>query len=96
MADAAKINKEEQGHQVSGFSLMEPVGKLAQYPRRLRSFLHDVRVEMKLVNWPTWLDVKSTTIIVTITVAFFGIYFWITDLLFGKGIGALLHYFDKH
>jgi preprotein translocase subunit SecE len=33
---------------------------------------------------------------VTITVAFFGIYFWITDLLFGKGIGALLHYFDKH
>jgi preprotein translocase SecE subunit len=96
MADAAKFNKEEQGHQVSGFSLMEPVGKIAQYPRRLRSFLHDVRVEMKQVNWPSWLDVKSTTIIVAVTVAFFGIYFAITDYMFGNAIKWLLHNFDKH
>jgi preprotein translocase subunit SecE len=96
MADAAKMNKEEEGHRVSGFSLMEPVGKLAQYPRRLRSFLHDVRIEMKQVNWPSWFDVKSTTVVVTVTVAFFGIYFAITDYLFGNGIKWLLHYFDKH
>ena len=53
MAQAAKTNRDEAEHRVSGFSLLEPVGKLAEYPRRLRSFLHDVRVEMRQVNWPS-------------------------------------------
>jgi preprotein translocase subunit SecE len=96
MADAVKTNKDEASHHVSGFSLMEPVGKIAQYPRRLRSFLHDVRVEMKQVNWPSAADVRSTTVIVIVTVAFFGIFFYLTDSLFGRGIGWLLHYFGKH
>jgi preprotein translocase subunit SecE len=96
MADAAKLNKEEAGHRVSGFSLLEPVGKLAAYPRRLRSFLHDVRVEMRQVNWPSRDDVISTTIVVTVTVAFFGMYFFLTDSLLGKAIGWLINYAKKH
>ena len=51
---------------------MEPVEKLGGYPKRLRCFLHDVRVEMRQVNWPSREDVMSTTIVVTVTVAFFG------------------------
>ena len=57
MADAIRTNREEESHRVSGFSLMEPVGKLGAYPKRMRSFLHDVRVEMKQVNWPSRSDV---------------------------------------
>ena len=61
---------------------MEPAGKLGAYPKRVRSYLHDVRVEMQKVNWPTPADVWSTTIVVTVTVAFFGVYFWLADLAF--------------
>jgi preprotein translocase SecE subunit len=43
-----------------------------------------VRVEMRQVNWPSRLDVWSTTIVVTVTVAFFGVYFWLTDLVFSR------------
>jgi preprotein translocase subunit SecE len=96
MAQAAKMNKEEAEHRVSGFSLMEPVGKMAAYPRRLRSFLHDVRVEMKQVNWPSRDDVISTTIVVTVTVAFFGVYFFMTDSVLGKAISWLIDYAKKH
>jgi preprotein translocase subunit SecE len=95
MAEAARTNREEQSHHVGGFALFEPVGKLATYPKRLRQFLHDVRVEMKQVNWPSRQDVWSTTVVVVITVAFFGIYFAITDSLFSKGSIWLLHYFKK-
>jgi len=95
MAEAARTNREEQSHRVDGFSLMEPVGKLATYPKRLRQFLHDVRVEMKQVNWPSRQDVWSTTMVVVVTVAFFGVYFAITDSLFSKGSIWLLHYFRK-
>jgi preprotein translocase subunit SecE len=71
---------------------MEPVGKLSGQWKRLRSFLHDVRVEMKQVNWPSRQDVISTTIVVTVTVTFFGIFFFCTDTLFFKMIGWLTNY----
>jgi preprotein translocase SecE subunit len=97
MADAIRTNREEQENDrnVSGFSLMEPVGKLGAYPKRLRSYLHDVRVEMRQVNWPSRLDVWSTTIVVTVTVAFFGVYFWLTDLVFSHLYVLVNGYFKK-
>ncbi|MGH7836462.1 MAG: preprotein translocase subunit SecE [Candidatus Acidiferrales bacterium] len=93
MAQAAKTNREEESHRVSGFSLMEPVGKLGAYPRRLRQFLHDVRVEMKQVNWPSRFEVWSTTVVVTITVAFFGVFFYITDSIFSRLYLIVTRYF---
>ena len=94
MAQAAKTNREEAEHRVSGFSLLEPVGKLAEYPRRLRSFLHDVRVEMRQVNWPSRPDVVSTTVVVTVTVAFFRAIFLSVDSGIGELIQRVLKYFQ--
>jgi preprotein translocase subunit SecE len=95
MAQAAKLNKEEAGSGGVPFAVPGPVSKVAEYPRRLRQFLHDVRVEMKQVNWPSRQDVWSTTIVVIITVAFFGFYFLITDGIFSRAIGWLINY-AKH
>ena len=44
---------------------------------------------MRHVNWPSRPDVISTTVVVTVTVAFFGVYFFLTDSAFSKGIGWL-------
>ena len=91
MAQAAKFNKEQADEHVSGFSLLSPTGKVGQYPHRLRSFFHDVRVEMKQVNWPSRLDVWSTTIVVIVTVAFFALFFFFTDSLLSKAEDWLFH-----
>jgi preprotein translocase subunit SecE len=95
MAEAAKRNKEEAEHGVGGFSLLEPLGKLAEHPRRLRAFFHDVRIEMRQVNWPTGADVVSTTVVVTVTVAFFGVFFFLVDRGVGELIRRVLEYFQK-
>jgi preprotein translocase subunit SecE len=97
MADAIRTNREERENDrnVSGFSLMEPVGKLGETWKNFRSYLHDVRVEMRQVNWPSRLDVWSTTIVVTVTVAFFGVYFWMTDLVFSHLYVLVNGYFKK-
>ena len=95
MAQAAKLNREEEEHRVSGFSLMSPVGKASESLKRLRAFFHDVRVEMKQVNWPSRLDVWSTTIVVIVTVAFFALFFFMTDSLLSKAEDWLFH-FVKH
>jgi preprotein translocase subunit SecE len=51
-----------------------------------REFLHDVRVEMKQVTWPSREDVVSTTTVVIATVFFFGVFLAITDWLVNRGI----------
>ena len=79
MAQAAKVNREETGGEGASFSVPEPLQKAASYPQRLRSYLHDVRVELAHVNWPSRQDVVSTTVVVAVTVAFFGLYFFLMD-----------------
>jgi preprotein translocase subunit SecE len=58
-----------------------------------REFLHDVRVEMKQVTWPSREDVISTTTVVIATVAFFGVFLAIVEKLAQLGLDRLLHYF---
>jgi preprotein translocase subunit SecE len=97
MAQAAKFNKEQEANNdnVSGLALLEPVGKVGLQWKRLRSFFHDVRVEMRKVSWPSRSEVVSTTIVVTLTVAFFGVFFFFTDSIFTKLIGGLMAYAKK-
>jgi preprotein translocase subunit SecE len=95
MVQVAKLSKDEGNDNVSGFALLEPVGKVGAQWQRLRSFFHDVRVEMRKVNWPSRADVISTTIVVTLTVTFFGVYFFFTDSIFTRLIGGLIAYAKK-
>ncbi len=51
-----------------------PVRGVAGYPTRFRHFLHQVRMELNHVTWPTWPDVRATTVVVIVAVFFFGFY----------------------
>ena len=82
MAQAARLREEEAGG--SGLPVPGFLQRVGEYPGRLRQFLHEVRVEMRQVNWPSWDDVKSTTTVVVITVAFFAVFFLLTDTVFSR------------
>jgi preprotein translocase subunit SecE len=43
-------------------------------------FLSEVRLELKRTTWPSWLEVRGTTIVVIITVFIFAAYFYVVDL----------------
>jgi len=58
-----------------------------------REFLHDVRVEMRAVTWPTKDDVISTTWVVIATVAFFGVFLWLVDMGVQRAVQALFKKF---
>jgi len=98
MAEALKVKDEglRGGGGGGGAAITAGLAKFGEQPRRLRQFLHEVRVEMKQVNWPSRDDVISTTIVVTVTVAFFGAYFFMTDSVLGKAISWLIDYAKKH
>ena len=58
-----------------------------------REFLHEVRVEMKQVTWPSRDDVVSTTTVVIATVFFFGVFLAVVDWLVQRGITYIFKIF---
>lgn len=53
--------------------------KVKDAPRNLITFYGDVKTELKKVTWPRKKEVYATTLIVIITVFFFGVYLYIVD-----------------
>ena len=56
---------------------------------RLRTFLSEVRQELKRVTWPSRREVYATTVVVILTSLFFGIYLWSVDLALNGAVNWL-------
>jgi preprotein translocase subunit SecE len=81
MAKAAAMNSEE-GVPNRALSLVT----------RGRGFLNDVRSEMRKVVTPSAADVRSTTIVVVISVFAFAGFFYAVDSILGTGVKYLYHW----
>jgi len=46
---------------------------------RAGEFLHETRVEMRRVTWPTALEVRNTTLVTLVTMIFFAVYLFGVD-----------------
>lgn len=57
------------------------MSSLTERTAAVRGFLGDVRAEVGKVTWPTRNEVRGTTIIVLITVFFFGFYLYGLDVV---------------
>ena|SRR5438270_10144319 len=58
---------------------------------KFTEFLGDVRAETRKVVTPSRKEVQATTSVVLITVFLFGLFFWVTDLVFNQAIAKILH-----
>jgi preprotein translocase subunit SecE len=90
---AVKVKNEEQGTNAITGAASTVGQKVTGSIEGTREFLHDVRVEMKQVTWPSREDVISTTTVVIATVAFFGVFLAIVEKLAQLGLDRLLKYF---
>jgi preprotein translocase subunit SecE len=90
---AVKVkNEESQGNAITGAAAgvgEKVTGTIAD----TREFLHDVRVEMKQVTWPSREDVVSTTWVVIATVGFFGVFLAVVDKLVQLGVAFVFKKF---
>jgi len=68
-------------------------GAIGWLPRKIgegRSFLSEVRTELKKVTWPSRKEVYSTTLVVIATSIFFGFYLWGLDLALSRVLSFAL------
>ncbi len=56
---------------------------------RLKTFLREVRAELKKVTWPKRKEVYGTTMVVIVTCVIFGVYLWLVDVVMGWALTRL-------
>jgi preprotein translocase subunit SecE len=56
---------------------------------RIKTFFIEVNAEVRKVTWPTFKEVRDTTIVVIIAVFLFGIFLYLVDLALHKGMEHL-------
>ena len=67
----------------------------ASWPSRASSYIDEIKREMRLVTWPSREQVRSTTVVVIATVAFFGVFFGVVDYLLAIGQTELYRAFSR-
>jgi preprotein translocase subunit SecE len=70
-------------------------GGITAWPARVKEYVDGLRDEMRLVTWPSWVQVRATTIVVIVSVFLFSAYFAVVDQLVGLGIERLFKILGK-
>jgi preprotein translocase subunit SecE len=71
----------------------EKSGGITSWWTNTRTFLTEVRNEMRRVTWPSRKEVYATTVVVILTSAFFGMYLWSLDLALNWGVNWVFRRF---
>jgi len=77
MKTMAERDKRDNGES----AIQRTQGWFTENIESLKEFYTETRHEMQRVTWPTRDQVQSTTIVVIVTVFFFGAFFWVADSL---------------
>jgi preprotein translocase subunit SecE len=93
VAEAEKVDKVEKAKAGDGAEVGGVASALGWPARKLgeaRSFLSEVRTELRKVTWPSRKEVYQTTLVVIATSIFFGFYLWLLDLGFSRVLSLVL------
>lgn len=67
--------------------------RIKNLPVRFRAFLSDVKTELKKTSWPSRKEVYGTTLVVILTVFFFGFYLFFVDLALQNAVQKVIGLF---
>ena len=67
--------------------------KIGRAPKRIIGFYNDVTSELKRVTWPSKKEVYGTTVVVLVTVFFFGFYLFLVDIVLRHAIDFIREFF---
>ena len=71
------------------------LSKAGSWPQQTKSYIDEVKAEMRRVSWPTWPQVRATTGVVIAAVFLFAAYFWLVDAFVSSIIDRAIKYFTR-
>ena len=66
------------------------ITKASSWPVQARTYFDEVKAEMRRVSWPTWTQVRATTLVVIAAVFLFAGYFAVVDGIFSAIVNKIL------
>ncbi|HEX4646089.1 MAG TPA: preprotein translocase subunit SecE [Verrucomicrobiae bacterium] len=54
------------------------------YLMRLSTYVQETREELKKCTWPTWNELKGSTVLVMVSIAFLGVFTVVADFVFSN------------
>jgi preprotein translocase subunit SecE len=71
------------------------IQRASSWPVGVKNYFEELQTEMKRVTWPSWKQVRATTLVVIIAVFAFAAYFAVIDQIFLSLINKLFNAFTK-
>jgi preprotein translocase subunit SecE len=71
------------------------IERAASWPVGVKNYFEELQAEMRRVTWPSWKQVRATTLVVIIAVFAFAAYFAVVDEIFANLINKLMNAFTK-
>lgn len=69
--------------------------RVSTWPVGIKNYFEELQTEMRRVTWPSWKQVRATTLVVIIAVFAFAAYFAVIDQIFLSLINKLFNAFTK-
>jgi len=71
------------------------IEKVKEWPKAVKDYVNELKLEMRRVTWPNRKQVESTTLVVILTVFAFAAYFQVVDQLLSKSITKITQVFAR-
>ena len=69
--------------------------RASSWPVAVKDYFEELQTEMRRVTWPSWKQVRATTVVVIVAVFAFAAYFAVIDQIFLSLINKLFNAFTK-
>ncbi len=71
------------------------IQRASSWPMGVKNYFEELQAEMRRVTWPSWKQVRATTLVVIIAVFAFAAYFAVVDEIFANMINKLMTTFTR-
>ena len=71
------------------------IQRASSWPVQVKDYFEELQTEMRRVTWPSWKQVRATTIVVIVAVFAFAAYFAVVDEIFASLINKLMNAFTR-
>jgi preprotein translocase subunit SecE len=69
------------------------LSKAGSWPQQTKSYIDEVKAEMRRVSWPSWHQVRATTGVVIAATFLFAAYFFVVDTFVNALVNRIINYF---
>ena len=71
------------------------IQRASAWPVQVKNYFEELRLEMRRVTWPSWKQVRSTTVVVIVAVFAFAAYFALVDQVVSNAINKIFNAFTR-